>query len=209
MARPFSVGVVNYGIGNVGSVLGAFEFCGCPARVVERPSELARFDALVLCGVGHFSMAVSRLDASRLREPLNEQVLGRGKPVLGICLGMQLFADYGHEGGRTRGLGWIKGEVRRLPEGGAKVPHIGWDPVLPKDRSMFRRVRYHEFYFMHSYHFVPKERSVVAGVTTYDGVEVVSAVRRGRVFGVQFHPEKSQGDGLRVLSNFIEAARGE
>lgn len=200
------IGIVNMSIGNVGSVLSAFGFYGCDASLVDAPAELSKVDAIVLAGVGNFKTASAKLDSLGFRDALNEQVLGRGKPVLGICLGMQLFADVGFEDGETAGFGWIKGRVARLAGRDIRVPHMGWNTVEPVRGPLFEGVRYGSFYFMHGYHFIPESREAVMGLTRYGEVEIVSAIGRDNIHGVQFHPEKSQGDGLRVLRNFMRAA---
>jgi imidazole glycerol-phosphate synthase subunit HisH len=198
------IGIINYSIGNVGSVRSAFDFYGFDACLVGDHRDLHASDLIVLAGVGNFSTATGRLRETGFWDALNEEVLGNRKPVLGICLGMQLFADVSFEDGRNDGLGWIPGEVVAIEDSTARVPHIGWDVVEPRDEHLFEGLLYGSFYYMHSYHFVPADPSVIAGVTRYGSSDIVAAVRHENITGVQFHPEKSQGDGLRVLRNWVE-----
>lgn len=198
------IGIVNISIGNVGSVHSALKFYNYDVSLVNKPEELQNFNVLILAGVGHFKTATSRLKELHFWEPLGEEIIVKKKPVLGICLGMQLFATTGYEGGENSGLGWIKGEVIKIEGSGLKVPHIGWDDIKPLDGRLFRGMRYNSFYFMHSYHFIPDDKNVIKAVTQYGNIEIVAAVKKDNIFGVQFHPEKSQGDGLRFLRNFLE-----
>jgi glutamine amidotransferase len=156
--------------------------------------------------VGAFAAAMRNLRQRRLHEIISEQVLVKGIPFLGICLGMQLLASKGYEGGETLGLGWISGEVRRLEPTAAKerIPHIGWDEVFyRRDCSLFKGIPTgKDFYFVHSYHFCAANDQDVSAYTPYCG-EFTSAVEAGLIFGVQFHPEKSQRLGFQVLRNFL------
>lgn len=199
------IGIINYSIGNVGSVLSAFSFYDYDTVLVGDARDLAAVDVTVLAGVGNFKTATKRLLETGFWDALNEHVVEKQKPVLGICLGMQLFSSVSHEDGETQGLGWIPGEVRLIEDPSVRVPHIGWDDVRTSDEQLFARVRSHDFYFMHSYHFVPADPSVVIATTRYGHTDLVAAVRKHNVVGVQFHPEKSQGDGLRLLRNYVEA----
>lgn len=200
------IGVVNYSIGNVGSVVSAFRFYNYDVHLVEDAGDLGRNDLAVLAGVGNFKTATSRLQETGFWDALDEYGLRQGRPVLGICLGMQLFADIGYEDGETPGMGWIPGEVRLIEDPSVRVPHIGWDHVDNSDPELFARMRAEDFYYMHSYRFVPADPSVVAATTRYGATDIVAAVRKDNIFGVQFHPEKSQGDGLRFLRNVVEVA---
>jgi glutamine amidotransferase len=176
--------------------------------VISEPAGLQHAQRIVLPGVGAFAKAMERLDRLKFLEPLHRAVHTNGVPILGICLGMQLMLAIGEEGGPTPGLGWIDGHVRRLvPQGGERIPHVGWNTVdgasscvlfesLPPAR---------DFYFVHSYHVSPVDPSVVVGCTPFAG-GFVSAVQQGTVFGVQFHPEKSQTSGFKVLENFLRLA---
>lgn len=200
------IGIVNYSIGNVGSVLSAFRFYDYDTVLVDDAADLATVDIAVLAGVGNFRTATARLCETGFWDALNEHAVERQKPALGICLGMQLFSSVGYEDGETPGLGWIPGEVRLIEDPSIRVPHIGWDDVSFDDEQLFARMRSRDFYFMHSYHFVPTDPSVVIATTRYGDTDLVAAVRKDNFVGVQFHPEKSQGDGLRLLHNYVEAA---
>jgi imidazole glycerol-phosphate synthase subunit HisH len=201
------IGIVNQGIGNVGSVHSALAFYRYNVLLVNKPSDLKDIGVIVLAGVGNFPTAVSRMRDSKLWDRINEEVLVKKKPVIGICLGMQLFADVGYEGGEHKGFGWIKGKVVKLNGDNLKLPHMGWNKVDASDTALFSGMRYSFFYFMHSYHFLPDDNSVVVATTNYGDAKIISAVRQDNIAGVQFHPEKSQADGLRLLRNMIETVR--
>lgn len=199
------IGLVNYSLGNVGSVYSAFKFNRYDVSLISNPEELGKCDVIVLAGVGNFKTAESRLKEFKFWDKLDEEVLARKKPVLGICLGMQLFSDISYEDGENKGFGWIKGRVVKMDDHKAKIPHIGWNEITSlNNEQFFRKMRSNYYYFMHSYHFIPDDRSVVVATTKYGDMEIVSAVRKDNIVGVQFHPEKSQGDGLRFLRNFLE-----
>jgi len=198
------IGIVNYSLGNVGSVYSAFGFYGYDVFLVNRPEELEKYDVIVLAGVGNFNTAVSKLKQYQFWDRLNYEVTVKKKPVLGICLGMQLFADISYEGGENKGFGWISGRVVKIEDHSTKVPHIGWDEIKPLDDKLFKGMQNNSFYYMHSYHFVPEDKGVTKAVTRYGDLEIVAAIRKDNIVGVQFHPEKSQGDGLRLLRNFLE-----
>lgn len=199
------IGIVNYSIGNVGSVYSAFKFYKYDALLIDKPRELADVNIIVLAGVGNFHTAISRLKALNLWDAINEEVLNKKKPVLGICLGMQLFADISYENGENKGFGWIKGKVVRIDSESVRVPHIGWDEVKPSDDKLFKGMRSNFFYFMHSYHFVLEDKDANIATTYYGNLKICSAVKKDNIVGVQFHPEKSQGDGLRFLKSTVEA----
>ena len=155
--------------------------------------------------MGNFTTAISRLKALNLWDAINEEVLNKKKPVLGICLGMQLFADISYENGENKGFGWIKGKVVRMDCESLRIPHIGWDEVKSSDDKLFKGMRNNFFYFMHSYHFVLEDNDANIATTNYGDLKICSAVKKDNIVGVQFHPEKSQGDGLRFLKNTVEA----
>jgi len=198
------IALIDYGIGNVGSVKSACEFYGYDVSLVREPHRLKSFDLIILAGVGNFSTAVEHLKQTGFWSELNNLVSAKKKPLLGICLGMQVFAEMGYEDGENKGFGWLKGKVVKIEDKSVRVPHIGWDKVKSLNRQLFKKMRYRYFYFMHSYHFVPDDPRVIAGVTHYGHTHIVSAVKKDNLVGVQFHPEKSQGDGLRFLRNTIE-----
>ena len=198
------IGIVNYSLGNVGSVYSAFKFYKYDVTIVNKPEELENVDVIVLAGVGNCRTAVTKLMESGFWDKLDHEVMVEKKPTLGICLGMQLFADVNYEDGENRGFGWVKGKVLKIEGHSVRVPHIGWDEVKPMDNKLFRGMLSGFFYFMHSYHFIPENKDEIAAITRIGDMEIVSAVRKDNIVGVQFHPEKSQGDGLRILRNFLE-----
>jgi len=209
--------IVDCGSGNLWSVANAFrrvfaesEIAG-EAEIVSDADALRRADRLVLPGVGAFATCREALGANNdLEEALSERVLQDGTPFLGICVGMQLLADIGEEEVRCKGLGWLGGTVRRLPQtGDIRIPHMGWnafDWVAP--HSLFASIKPGDHaYFVHSYRYVPT-RSGDAIATVAYGTPIVAAVARGNIAGTQFHPEKSQRAGLRFLENFLRWSPG-
>jgi len=197
--------VVDYGMGNLHSVQRKLGHAGATAVVTHDPAVVAVADKLVLPGVGHFGKAMQTLERSGLKEALDEAVRKRGAPILGICLGMQLFAAHSEEGD-TAGLGWIAADVVRFRVSDPirfKVPHIGWNDVQPRKESPLTRGLdgRAEFYFVHAYHLVCHDPDDVLLETTYE-YRFPSAVARANVYGVQFHPEKSHDAGLALLRRF-------
>lgn len=206
-----SVAIIDYGMGNLDSVARAVELSGGAPRLADSPNGLAGVERVILPGVGAYADGMQELKARGLDAALKTAV-EEGTPLLGICLGMQLLATRGFEGGETAGLGLIPGEVRRFaPETPAtRVPHVGWNEVrASRPCPLFDGVPDgSDFYFVHSFHFVPEAAADAAAATGYCG-GFVSCVHRANVFGVQFHPEKSQRLGLKVLKNFtgVDGAR--
>jgi imidazole glycerol-phosphate synthase subunit HisH len=197
--------IIDYGMGNLRSVQKAFEKIGHAALVSSDPAEVAAADKVVLPGVGAFEDAIGELRRLRLDRPVLDAI-GVGKPFLGICLGLQLLFDVSYENGRHEGLGVLRGEVVRfeLPKE-FSVPHMGWNQVSIRRPTpcMQDLADGSYFYFVHSFYVVPEDRSVIAAETDYGG-PFCSAIAFDRVFATQFHPEKSQSDGLRILKNFAE-----
>jgi glutamine amidotransferase len=197
--------VVDYGMGNLRSVSKALEAVGAAVKVSGSPKEVEEAKGVVLPGVGAFRDAVKNLKEKGLWDALLRSVES-GKPFLGICLGLQLLFEVSHEFGTTEGLGLIKGEVVKfdLPKE-FKIPHMGWNQVVKKKESrLLKGIKSGEyFYFVHSYFVKPENPSVVLTETDY-GITFTSAVEEGNLFAVQFHPEKSQRAGLKLLQNFVE-----
>jgi glutamine amidotransferase len=201
-----SVAIIDYGVGNLRSVEKAFAANGCEAVVTSDLTTLRTANRLVLPGVGAFAACMSELSARGFDRLVRERVQ-EGTPLLGVCVGMQMLFEESDEFGKTPGLGLLKGSVRRFPAGELVVPHVGWNQV--------RQLGIHPllegipdqtfFYFVHSY-YCEASKQVVLGETDY-GVTYASIVGQGNVFGVQFHPEKSQAAGLRLLKNFAEGER--
>jgi len=197
--------VIDYGMGNLGSVCRAIEECGGDPLLSDDPQDLASATRIVLPGVGAFPDGMKNLHQRAWVKPLVQAAREDGIPLLGICLGMQLLADRGFEGSETPGLGLIAGEVRLLtPADGLRVPHVGWnDAHLRGNSVMFDRIPDgSDFYFVHSFHFLPKAKEHIAAVADYGG-EVVAAVADGTIWGAQFHPEKSARAGFHLLKNFL------
>ena len=205
--------IVDYGSGNLRSAAKAFERAlrerdiAGEVRVSADPREVAAADRIVLPGVGAFAACMNGLAAlPGMVEALGRAVRERGRPLLGICVGMQLLAERGHEHGSHPGLGWIAGEVRRIAplDPTFKVPHMGWNDVTPRRAHALVDgiAAGAQAYFVHSYHFSPSDRSDIVATTDYGG-ELVAIVGRDNVAGTQFHPEKSQEAGLRMIANFL------
>lgn len=199
------IAIVNYGIGNLDSVSRALLKCGGEVMVTARAEDIARADGIILPGVGSFAEAMQNLHQGGLLPALEEKVLGEQTPALGICLGFQMFTRHSEEGDAA-GLGWIDGETRRfrVPE---KIPHMGWNDLrVHKPSPLLEDVPAEAcFYFAHSYHVVCNEPEAILATSDYGG-EFVSAVAKNNLFGVQFHPEKSHANGLRLLRNFLGLA---
>jgi len=201
-----SVGIVDYGVCNLDSVARAVEECGGKPVLARHPEDLEHVATIILPGVGAFSHGMQSLRERGLDVALDEQVVANGIPLLGLCLGMQLLATAGAEGGSERGLGWIEGDVVKLESSGSaeRVPHVGWNEVYADETSpLFQEIEPgRDFYFAHSYRLECRhETDVVATTPAFGGF--TSAVARGHVMGVQFHPEKSQRVGFKLLRNFL------
>lgn len=205
------VGVIDYGVGNLGSVLHALEQLRVAPLLVDRAADLHSADCLILPGVGNFSDCARMLDAGGWKTALRDLVLGYERPLLGVCVGMQLLADSSTEGAcdaeSCPGLGFVPGQVRHLSSFGCRlrVPHVGWNDITRQraDEHLFDGIPDGtDFYFVHSYAFAPLDSADVLATTDY-GVPVTAAVRHRHVWGTQFHPEKSSRAGLRLLRNFI------
>ncbi len=203
------IAVVDHGAGNLRSVEKAFQYIGCHAAVTDDPSAILRADAVVLPGVGAFADVMKRLETLGLLGVVRE-VIERGKPFLGICLGMQLLFDFSEEGQeKTAGLGVFRGTVRRLPaQKGLKVPHVGWNLLdIKGDSPLFKNLDGAPYvYFVHSYCVCAEDRSIAAASARH-GIEFDAAVSSGNVHAVQFHPEKSGRIGLAVLRGFADFAK--
>ena len=193
-------------MGNLGSVRRALIEVGADPVVAEKPEELQAADRIILPGVGSFADGMKNLAEGGWIQKLREHV-EKGTPLLGICLGMQLLADYGTEGGGGAGLGLISGEVRKIDTLGCKlrIPHTGWNNIelIGKSEGLFRDIPCGtDFYFVHSFAFLPKKLENMLATVNY-GVPLTAAISSGSIFGTQFHPEKSSKSGLRLLQNFI------
>lgn len=198
--------IIDYGMGNTGSVKNALNFLGYEAVISRDEKDIREASHIILPGVGAFPDCMKNLKKHGLADLLTEEVVGNKKPFLGLCLGMQVLSDVGEEGELTAGLGWIKGRVKRfnVDESKFRVPHVGWNDVSPTEngKALFQGIDKSSFYFVHSFHLVPEDVGVIAG-TAHHGEPFVAAVRKDNIFGVQFHPEKSQFSGLKLFTNFI------
>ncbi len=202
------IAIVNYGLGNIHAFVNIYKRLGVPFTVVTKEDELAQAAKIILPGVGAFDWAMTLLIESGMRDCLDDLVLRQKRPVLGICVGMQLMARRSEEG-VLAGLGWIDAEVKKFDETSftqkTHLPHMGWNDVRPrKTECLFRGLETGpRFYFLHSYYFQPRQADDVLAETDYCGT-FASAVRFGNVYGVQFHPEKSHHWGVQLLKNFAE-----
>ncbi len=199
-------GIINYGAGNIRSVISAVSACGEDSFLIERPGDLKKAEIIILPGVGAFADGMGGMKTSGVLEPLAEAIES-GKPFLGICLGMQLLFSHSEEGD-CAGLGIINGRVKKFSFGGGglKVPHMGWNRVKTTDCGGYLFAGIPDgsyFYFAHSYYTQPDDTSITAGKTVY-GAEFASAVKENNLAGVQFHPEKSGECGIRFMKNFLE-----
>jgi len=199
--------VIDFGMGNLHSVVGAFRYLGATVSVSSNPIEVENADALVLPGVGSFYKAMTRLNSTGLTDAITEAVKERKRKILGICLGHQLTADFGEEDGGIEGLGFKSGRVERFPERlSLKVPHVGFNRVsfVESSRLFCGLGDSAEFYFVHSYRLAINDLSANASTCNY-GDDFDAAYENENIFSTQFHPEKSQTNGLKVLSNFLSA----
>lgn len=202
------VGIMDYGMGNLRSVANAIEALGHSARILAKPEEIDTCARIILPGVGAFGDGMKNLRDRGWIPALAEAVIERGKPFIGLCLGMQLLATTGTEHGTCAGLNWIPGTVERLQptDADCRIPHIGWNDVeVAKKDGLYRGfTKSPTFYFVHSYAFAPADSEVVSGWSDHGG-RFAASLERGNIFATQYHPEKSQKDGLHVLRNFLAA----
>lgn len=206
-----SVAIIDYGSGNLRSVARAFERAAADAHlnaaihVTDDPEIIASADRIALPGVGAFAACMGGLKArDGVIEALEHTALVRARPFIGICVGMQLLATRGREFGDHPGLGWIPGDVAPIAAGDVEVPHMGWNIVTASDRRIFpRQLDAHSFYFAHSFAFKPENDADIYAVTHHGG-EIVAAIGRDNILGVQFHPEKSQSAGIALIADFLQ-----
>jgi len=202
--------IVDYNSGNISSVINSFKEVAKDKVNIEVTSDLNKIkssDKVVLPGQGSFKSCVDALNKIKgLVETLNEFVITNKKPLLGICVGLQMFADIGYEENETKGLGWISGKVSKIDNqsGKYKLPHIGWNQInIVKDSKILNDIENNShMYFVHSYEFIPNDKSVISATTDYSS-SIVCSVERDNIFGTQFHPEKSDKIGLKIIDNFL------
>jgi len=205
-----NVTIVDYNSGNISSVINSFKEAAKDKVDIEVTSDLNKIkssDKVVLPGQGSFKSCIDALkNINGLVDTLNEFAINNKKPLLGICVGLQMFADIGYEEIETKGLGWISGKVSKInnQNGRYKLPHIGWNQInIIKDSKIFRNIENNShMYFVHSYEFVPTEKDVISATTDYSS-NIVCSVEKENIFGTQFHPEKSDKIGLKVINNFL------
>jgi glutamine amidotransferase len=199
------IAIIDYGMGNLKSVKRKMDRIGVNSIITSDPEEIKKSDRIILPGVGHFAKAVSEIKSRELWDLLSEQVLIKKKPVLGICLGMQLMAKHSEEGD-SEGFGWIDANVVRFKVSDSvryKIPHMGWNTIKEiKESTLFEMINFNsEFYFVHSYHIKCDDPNNILAETIYD-YSFTSVIQAGNIFGVQFHPEKSHDAGEVLLRNF-------
>ena len=199
------IGVVDYGMGNLHSVLRKLRMIKVDYGLIETEEDISNFEKIILPGVGHFGKAMKNLEDRNLVEALNKFALEEKKPILGICLGMQLMTDFSEEG-NEKGLGWVSGKVKKFQIKNTlrfKVPHTGWNKIsiAKEDPLMTGLNDQSEFYFVHSFHFETEKDSLILNKTNFER-EFVSAFSQENIFGVQYHPEKSFEAGTKLFSNF-------
>jgi glutamine amidotransferase len=207
-SKKTKIGIVNYGSGNIFSISNIYKKGNIDFFISSEPKELAQASHLILPGVGAFDETMKTLNDSGLKVFLDEMVLGEKKPILGICVGMQLLAENSEEG-NLQGFGWIKGKVRKFDESVFKqkpyLPHLGWNTVnIQQQHAIFNQVDPEEgFYFLHSYYFDCQDSQDILSTTDY-GISFASAVHHENVYGMQFHPEKSHQNGINIFYNFSQ-----
>jgi|SRR3989338_9608504 len=200
--------IIDYQMGNVGSVKNALDFLGVENKISNVLTDIKRATHLILPGVGSFGEGMKKLKKLGLIDTLKEEVVDNKKPFLGICLGMQLLAQNGEEGGLNSGLGWIDGRTKKfnINEKKFTIPHVGWDDIFinDKEESLFKGINSNVFYFAHSYIFEVKNSKNIAAFCEY-GEKFCAVVKKDNILGTQFHPERSQKSGLKILENFLTA----
>ena len=204
------VTIVDYNSGNISSVINSFKEVAIDKANIEVTADLNKIkssDKVVLPGQGSFKSCVDALNKiNGLTEALHEFAIDNKKPLLGICIGLQMFADIGYEETETKGLGWISGKVSKIDNqnGKFKLPHIGWNQInIVKESKIFQNIENNShMYFVHSYEFIPEDKNVISATTDYSS-NIVCAVEKENIFGTQFHPEKSDKTGLKIINNFI------
>ena len=199
--------IIDYGAGNLFSVRKAIEYFDVDVAISDNYEDILNAEGLVLPGVGAFGWGMKLLEEKRLCEPIREAV-DKGVPLLGVCLGLQLLFEESEESPEVSGLGLIRGRVKRLPND-LPLPHIGWNQVkIIKETRIFKGISQDSFfYFVHSYYGEPSDRDSVCGITEY-GIEFPSVICKENIFAVQFHPEKSSSEGLKIYKNFLEVVYG-
>ena len=206
-----NVTIVDYQSGNISSVINSFKEVSKGKVNLEVTSDINKIktsDKIVLPGQGSFKSCADSLNSIKgLADELKEFAINKNKPLLGICVGLQMFADIGFEEKETKGLGWISGKVSKInnQNGKFKLPHIGWNEIeIQKESKIFKDIKNKShMYFVHSYEFIPEDKSVISATVDYS-TKIVCSVEKGNLFGTQFHPEKSDKTGLKIIDNFMK-----
>ena len=199
--------IIDYGAGNLSSIKHKLGKLGIDSLISSSRKDIESANYLIICGVGHFARAMENLQKHNLIEIINDKVINKRIPILGICLGMQLFAKKSNEG-EAQGFGWLDAEVELLsfdnPD--IKVPHIGWNELdYKKESYLFNNVNKDlRYYFIHSYHFICKHKKNILATSKYGGIDIISVVQKDNICGTQFHPEKSHKKGMKLIENFFK-----
>ena len=202
------VAIVDYNMGNLASVFNACKLIGIDAHIVSNPKLLKDFDRVILPGVGAFADAMEHLESTGMKSAILDFV-SSGKPIIGICLGMQLLFDSSEEFGMCQGLGLIPGKIvafdkSKMDMDEHKVPHVGWNKIIHKQSNLFNKLKDPYLYFVHSFHAITDDKYIIG--TTHYGYDFTSAVQKDNIYGFQPHPEKSHDNGIQILKNFMEIA---
>lgn len=197
------IGIINYGVGNIASVANALNRLSIPHSIITEPNNINKYTHIILPGVGSFKAGMQGLELGGWSNIIKKAVLKDNVKILGICLGMQLIFDVGYENGEIKGLGLIAGVVKKIKVQDERLPHLGWNDVDIKCNNLIASnlPEKPDFYFAHSYHIVPEDERVIVGYVNY-GERLVSIIAKNNIYGTQFHPEKSQENGMILLENF-------
>lgn len=197
------ISIIDYGMGNLASVQKALNFLNVKSVITNEHSVIKDSSIILLPGVGSFAQGMENLNERNLVDLLTEEVKIKQKPFLGICLGMQLIMEYGNEPHECKGLGWIKGEVKKFELLDLKIPHMGWNNIQILNKKYYNNLENSDFYFIHSFHVKTTNNQDIAATVNY-GFDVVASIQKDNIFATQFHPEKSQAAGLSLLKTFFE-----
>lgn len=204
--------IVDYGMGNIRSISNALNLLGEEVIITDKPNALSDAEAIILPGVGAFSDGIRNLKKKGLIQVLEKEVIEKQKPYLGICLGLEFLAEKSLEGGTHEGLGWIKGIVTKIQTNDPqfKVPHIGWnDTKILKNNGLFKDIEDPTFYYVHSFYLKvdDSEKDIITSICDYGGTQITATIQKNNIYATQFHPEKSQLTGIKLLKNFLDDIR--
>jgi len=206
------ISILDYGMGNTGSVSNVFSLLGEDVSITDDHEKISSSEAIILPGVGSFSDGMKNLEKKHLVKLLNELVMRKSKPYLGICLGLEFLAEKSYEGGETLGFSWIKGNIKKIEptDVSLKIPHMGWDDTeIIQSGGLLRDLKNPTFYYLHSYYFDVdnSEKPSITSICNYGDVPIISTVQKDNIYAVQFHPEKSQSIGIKLIKNFLDDIR--